>query len=125
MRHFSIHQILLAIRASGIALAILVVSTLPTWAEDTPSVQASDWKAGVASVKITPEQRLHMAGYASRKEPAEGTAQDLFGKAIAIEDREGNRVVFVTLDLIGVMEELRTGVATPSKRNTNFPHTHC
>jgi neutral ceramidase len=134
MRHFSIHQILLAIRASGIALAILVVSTLPTWAEDTPSVQASDWKAGVASVKITPEQRLHMAGYASRKEPAEGTAQDLFGKAIAIEDREGNRVVFVTLDLIGVMEELRTEVATRVQEKYQLPshallmnasHTHC
>lgn len=75
-----------------------------------------------------------MAGYAGRKEPAEGTEQELFGKAIAIEDREGNRVVSVTLDLIGVLEELRTAVATavhlkyqlpPHALLMNASHTHC
>lgn len=134
MSHFSVQRILLAIGASATALTMLVYSTLSTRAEDAPTVQTSEWKAGVASVKITPEQRLHMAGYASRKEPAEGTVQDLFGKAIAIEDREGNRVVFVTLDLIGVMEELRTEVATRVEEKYQLPshallmnasHTHC
>ncbi len=116
------------------ALVVLVVSTLPVWAEEASTAQPPEWKVGVASAKITPEQRLHMAGYASRKEPAEGTAQDLFGKAIAIEDRAGNRVVFVTLDLIGVREELRTEVAArveekyrlpPQALLMNASHTHC
>jgi hypothetical protein len=75
-----------------------------------------------------------MAGYAARKEPVEGTEQDLFGKAIAFEDREGNRVVFVTLDLIGVIEELRTVVAAQVQEKYKLPahallmnasHTHC
>ena len=70
----------------------------------------ASWKAGVASAVITPKQMLHMAGYAARKEPAEGKEQDLFAKALAIEDGEGNRVVFVTLDLIGVLDRLRTAV---------------
>lgn len=43
-----------------------------------------------------------MAGNAGRKEPAEGTEQELFGNAIAIHDHKGNRVVFVMLDLVGV-----------------------
>ena len=93
-----------------------------------------DWKIGVASVKITPDQRLHMAGYAGRKEPVEGTEQDLFGKAIAIEDRDGDRIVMVTLDLIGVIDRLRADVAKqveekyilpPHALLMNASHTHC
>ena len=84
--------------------------------------------------KITPQRRLHMRGYSSRKTPAEGTEQELFGKAIAIEDGQGQRVVFVTLDLIGVLAELRTAVASEAQKQFNLPpqrllmnasHTHC
>jgi len=95
---------------------------------------ATPWKAGVASARITPRRPLHMAGYASRKEPAEGTAQELYGKAIAIEDRQGNRVVMITLDLIGVLAELRASVAEQLQQKYDLPphallmnasHTHC
>ena len=96
-----------------------------------PAVQ---WKAGAATVKITPDRRLYMAGYAARKEPAEGTEQDLFAKALAMEDAQGNRVVLITLDLIGVLEELRSAVAAgveekykvpPQALLMNASHTHC
>ena len=93
-----------------------------------------EWKAGASSAKITPQRPLQMAGYAARKEPAEGAEQDLFAKAVAIEDSDGNRVVFITLDLIGVIEELRTKVAgevetkyqlPPQALLMNASHTHC
>ena len=118
----------------SVALGFLVVSTLSARAEDEPAEQAPHWRVGVAAAKITPDRRLHMAGYAGRKEPAEGKEQDLFGKAIAIEDRDGNRVVFVTLDLIGVIERLRTEVAAQVQEKYKLPphallmnasHTHC
>ena len=111
---------------------LLLTSWTVAAADETET--AVDWKVGTASVKITPERRLHMAGYAGRKEPAEGTEQDLFGKAIAIEDRDGNRVVMVTLDLIGVIEQLRTEVAKQVEEKYKLPphallmnasHTHC
>lgn len=118
-----------------LALNFLVIS-IPSArvADETPEQEAAEWRVGVASAKITPERRLHMAGYAGRKEPAEGTEQDLFGKAIAIEDREGHRAVFVTLDLIGVIAELRTEVAKQVQEKYELPphallmnasHTHC
>jgi hypothetical protein len=75
-----------------------------------------------------------MAGYASRKEPAEGTEQDLFGKALAIQDSAGNSVVLITLDLIGVVAPLRKAVETrvaekygvpPRSLLMNASHTHC
>jgi hypothetical protein len=75
-----------------------------------------------------------MAGYAARKEPAEGTEQELFAKALAMEDRNGNRVVLLTMDLIGVTERLRTAVAEQVQQKYELPphallmnasHTHC
>jgi hypothetical protein len=120
--------------AIPIALVFFVVTTRPAMAEDDTAEQAVQWKVGVASAKITPERRLHMAGYAGRKEPAEATQQDLFGKAIAIEDNAGKRVVFVTLDLIGVLEQLRTDVSRRVQEKYQLPphalllnasHTHC
>ena len=92
------------------------------------------WKAGVATAVITPEKPMRMAGYAARIKHATGKDQDLFGKALAIEDQKGNRVVFITLDLIGVTAELRAAVKQgvlekyklpPHALVMNASHTHC
>lgn len=123
------------IKRTTIALVYVFLLLLaPSARAEDPDEKTPHWRVGVASAKITPARRLHMAGYAGRKEPAERTEQDLFGKAIAIEDREGNRVVFVTLDLIGVIEQLRTDVSTQVQEKYQLPshsllmnasHTHC
>ena len=77
---------------------------------------------------------MFMAGYAARKEPSEGTEQDLFAKALAIEDQGGTRVVFITLDLIGVSAPLRESVTRQLESKFKLPpeavvmnasHTHC
>ena len=65
------------IRTSLLFLILVAAGGVAVGDDAAPT---SDWKVGVASAKITPEQRLHMSGYAGRKEPAEGTEQDLFGK---------------------------------------------
>jgi len=61
-----------------------------------------DWKVGLASVKITPERPLMMAGYRSRNRPFEKVTADLYAKAMSLEDREGHLAVIVTTDLIGL-----------------------
>lgn len=92
------------------------------------------WKAGVAAVKITPENPVWMAGYASRNKPSEGVAQDLFAKSLAIEDATGRRMVMVTLDLISVPVLLRRDIEQqiktrhslePASLLMNCSHTHC
>ncbi|MBG89282.1 MAG: hypothetical protein CMO80_20635 [Verrucomicrobiales bacterium] len=92
------------------------------------------YKAGVATAVITPDRPMPMAGYGARKKPAEGKDQDLYGKVLAIEDQKGNRVVFITLDLIGVISELRTAVENGLAEDHKLPahalvmnasHTHC
>src|SRR3954454_10328282 len=96
--------------------------------------QPQEWKAGRAAAVITPKMPMLMAGYAARKEASEGTEQDLFAKALALEDRDGKRVVFITLDLIGVTAALRESVTgqleaefklPPEAVVMNASHTHC
>ncbi|MEJ7769222.1 MAG: neutral/alkaline non-lysosomal ceramidase N-terminal domain-containing protein [Chitinophagaceae bacterium] len=66
------------------------------------SKDASGWKAGVASVIITPSEPMWMAGYADRDRPSEGTLVDLRAKALVLEDQHGKRVVMVSADLVGI-----------------------
>lgn len=91
------------------------------------------WKAGLASVVVTPEKFIWMAGYAGRDKPAEGKVQDLYAKALALEDESGARQVIVTMDLIGVPQALRRRVAERIEKDhgissaalfMNASHTH-
>lgn len=118
----------------SLCLLFVFNSTFSIYAAEPAKPEPVEWKAGVASTKITPEKPLRMAGYAGRKEPAEGTEQDLFAKALAVEDKEGNRVVFLTLDLIGVIDQLRADVTKQVQEKYKLPpqallmnasHTHC
>jgi hypothetical protein len=108
-------------------LPCLFLSSL-TRAEET------SWKAGVASVSITPEESMWMAGYAARDKPSEGKVHDLYAKALAVEDATGTRLVLVTTDLIGIPRELRDWLEeevnnkykiAPGSLMLNASHTHC
>jgi neutral ceramidase len=69
-------------------------------------VTAAGWKAGLASIIITPEEPVWMAGYGVRDRPSEGTLHDLWAKALALEDAQGNLVVLVTTDLLGFPQNI-------------------
>src|SRR2546426_8518145 len=81
---------------------VLVAMTAATFAIICAYAAESEWKVGLANVKITPETPVPMAGYASRTKPFEKVEQDIYAKALALEDRQGNRAVLVTTDLIGI-----------------------
>jgi len=65
------------------------------------SAEEGALRVGLARAKITPEGPIRMAGYGSRDKPSEGVLADLFAKAMAIEDAEGERAVLLTSDVIG------------------------
>jgi hypothetical protein len=92
-----------------------------------------EWKVGVASVKITPERPVPMAGYAARTKPFEQVEADIFAKALALEDAEGHRAVLVTSDLIGFRAAVTERIFTEAHEKTglkreqillNSSHTH-
>ena len=86
----------------------------------TPSTPAPQWKVGAASAKITPGKPMWMAGYAGRTKPSEGVEQDLFAKALVLEDLIGGRFALITMDLIGVPRDLRLNVAARVEKSSAF-----
>jgi neutral ceramidase len=117
-------------RASAVIMAVvlLAVATAAS-AENTPT-----WRAGTGREKITPPAGLWMTGYAVRDHPAEGMAQDLWAKALAVQDPSGERGVLLTLDLCDVTRDISDRVATELMKRyrlprsavmTNVSHTHC
>jgi len=92
------------------------------------------WKAGLARAIITPQKSLWMAGYASRKKPSEGTVQELYAKALALEDYAGKRAVLVTSDLLGLPASVSHNIAERVEKQHHLErdqlllsssHTHC
>jgi sugar phosphate isomerase/epimerase len=121
-------QVLLALVT---ALACLIAFSFAfVWAEGPQA----GWKAGVATVVITPEEPIWMAGYAARNKPSEGKVHDLHAKALAMEDGSGTRLVVVAVDILGIPRGLRERLekeATeryalpPESLLLNASHTHC
>jgi len=118
--------------AAIVAVAAIAVVAETSWA-GAAGAAGDVWKAGVASVVITPPEPTWMAGYGGRTKPSEGKFQDLFAKALALEDFQGARLVIVTLDLVTTPRPLRDFVADhlqkkhgmgPQALLMNCSHTH-
>src|SRR5437868_4352489 len=92
------------------------------------------WRAGVASIKITPERPIWMAGYAARTKPSEGVLRDLYAKALALDDGSGRVAVLVTSDILGFPRSVSDRIAKAVQHKYHIPrdrlllnssHTHC
>jgi neutral ceramidase len=112
------------------------IATIVSLFLSAPFISAAEpaFKAGVASVNITPAELIWMAGYASRAKPAEGVEHDLHAKALALEEANGVVLVLVTTDLVGLPREISEPVAREVAKRVGLPrerlmltssHTHC
>ena len=90
-------------------------------------------EAGVGRCVITPKQSMWLSGYASRKEPSSGKIHDLYAKALAVRDENGETSVIVTTDLIGLSAEVSRKTAEGVQEKFSIPrerlmltasHTH-
>src|SRR5229473_1734797 len=97
-----------------------------------PMIAQPAWKAGVAKVSITPSQPIWMAGYDSRTKPSESVLQDIYAKALALQDDSGSTTVLVTVDLVGVAPSITGGIVERARKLgiarerllINASHTH-
>ena len=110
-------------------LVALVAVVMPP----VPADAAEGWKAGTAKTIITPTGPVWMSGY-PRDHPAEGKLQDLWAKALALEDADGRRALLITMDLVGidrptslrVCEQLAAHHGLERRQVAlNASHTHC
>lgn len=91
------------------------------------------WKAGIAKAVITPEKAVWLAGYGSKRVP-DGKLHDLWMKALALEDKAGQRVVLITSDFQGVPKVMSDRVFQQARERfklersqimLTFSHNHC
>ncbi len=94
---------------------------------------AKQMRAGLAKAVITPERAIWLSGYANRTKPSEGKLHDLYAKALAVADEDGNRMVLVTADILGFTRELSDVIAERANKQyglsrdqlmLNASHTH-
>lgn len=109
------------------ALIYLLLGTNSAPAQQLP------WKAGVARALITPEKGVWLAGYGTKR-PPDGKLHDLWMKALALEDPQGNRAVLVTSDFQGVPKEMSDRIFEELRKKLRlerhqvmitFSHNHC
>jgi hypothetical protein len=118
---------------TGAVIASTLLAQEPKKSEDAKSSSAQEWRVGLAQMKITPDRPVLMSGYPGRPKPFEKVAQDLYVKAMVLQDRGGQRGVIVTSDILGFSAEVaepiceRIGKKTGLKREQillNSSHNH-
>ena len=96
--------------------------------------KARTWRAGVGKTKITPSGPVWMAGYGARNRECDTTAQDLWAKALALEDPNGAKSVLLALDSCGIGREVAANITRDIERRFRLPpaavlinmsHSHC
>lgn len=97
------------------------------------NAQEFPWKAGTAKAVITPTKPVWLAGYSGKRVP-DGKIHDLWMKALALEDHQGQRGVLVTSDFQGIPKSMSDRVFEQVRKQFDlqrhqvmltFSHNHC
>ena len=96
-------------------------------------LSAATFKAGVGRADITPNGPIWLSGSAARTHASEGALHNLWAKALAIESGPGQRIVFVSTDVVGIPRTIADDVAARVEKEygikrsqllLNASHTH-
>lgn len=99
----------------------------------TNQLDSHRWRVGLSRAVITPNTSVWLAGYGTKR-PPDGKLHDLWMKAMALEDRFGNRVVLVTSDFQGIPKSMSDRVFSACQERfqlnrkqlmLTFSHNHC
>ncbi|MDH4239186.1 MAG: neutral/alkaline non-lysosomal ceramidase N-terminal domain-containing protein [Phycisphaerae bacterium] len=80
-------------------------------------------KAGCAKVDITPPAGVWLSGYSSRNKPSEGISDELYAKAIVLDDGQ-NKTAIVSADLLWVPLETTNEVRGIVKQKIGIPESN-
>lgn len=92
----------------------------PAIEQSTQQADAEAYWVGVAKVDITPAYSIRMNGFLARKEESEGIRQRLFAKALAFGSDKESPAVLITVDTLGIPEEIRAEVAVRLRMKTGL-----
>jgi putative membrane-bound dehydrogenase-like protein len=66
---------------------------------------------GVAKVDITPDYPVRLSGFGFRRTESEGVTMNIFAKALAFGDEKEGPAILVTVDNVGVSDEITREIA--------------
>jgi putative membrane-bound dehydrogenase-like protein len=103
---------------------ILTCLTLPAFADT--------YRVGVAQVDITPGHPIRLNGFGGRRTESEGVYQRIHARALAIEDDSKEPALLMTVDVLGIPDDIRAEVAKrlqkaglkPERLAITATHTH-
>src|SRR3954466_8416589 len=102
----------------------LMVALVVTFAFGSVANAAEkQWQAGVAKVNISPELPIWLSGYGGRNKPAAAKHDELWAKALVLEDAAGNRAALVTMDLVGMPRDVSLEVCKRIEDRYKLPRS--
>ncbi len=115
------------LRVTLVALTIVLAATAAVCQET-----ARPLRVGLATVDITPEESVWMAGFAARTEPSDGVFEPIQASCVVF-DNGITRVAIVAIDVckigqrqMGLIREAAQAVGVPRQHvMINVSHTHC
>lgn len=116
-----------------IFVRLLVVGTMLLPCARARAADPAMIEIGVARVDVGPDGPIRLHGYLARGAESKGVAHPIWAKALAIGSDEQKPVLLVSVDNLGVSDEIVTEVAARLERGTGLPrerlalgssHTH-
>lgn len=119
-------------RLNGICISIILLLAFSALFINEVNGQKNPINVGTASIDITPQFPVRLAGFAVRvKREADGTSQPLRAKALAFGNTYQNSAVIITADLIGISPRITDSVnarlskkVQPDRITFCVSHTH-
>ena len=100
--------------AGGVAWSAAHAAGLSA-ADDTSTTMA-----GVAKVDITPDYPVRLSGFGSRREESDGVTHPIWAKALALGAEGESPAILVTVDNLGVPDDMVCDLATRLKRKAGI-----
>ncbi|HVK11550.1 MAG TPA: neutral/alkaline non-lysosomal ceramidase N-terminal domain-containing protein, partial [Gemmataceae bacterium] len=94
---------------------------------------ADTYRVGVARVDVTPAHPIRLNGFGGRRAESEGVYQRIHARALAIEDDSREPAVLMTVDVLGIPDDVRGVLASrlerkaglkPDRLSITATHTH-
>jgi putative membrane-bound dehydrogenase-like protein len=87
---------------------------------DPPGLADTVYQVGVAALDITPSYPVRLSGFGFRREESEGVTQPIWAKALVIQRDHEEPAVLITVDNLGVPDDMVTEVATRLRRKAGI-----
>ncbi|MGV3772386.1 MAG: neutral/alkaline non-lysosomal ceramidase N-terminal domain-containing protein [Verrucomicrobiales bacterium] len=87
-------------------MTLVIAATSSLFAADEAEISV-----GVAQIDITPDYPIRLSGFGSRRTESEGVNLKIWAKALAVEDKKLGPAIVITVDNVGIPDDITTEVA--------------